>query len=69
MQQLSMNSSYSNSVRWKHFSMNIRSWRFRVLVHEIKEGRMEASDLAMRRVLLGEKRRWMQAVREWKPVV
>jgi hypothetical protein len=49
--------------------MKIRSGRFRVLVQEMKEGRMEARDLAMRRVLLGEKRRWRKAVRPWKPVV
>lgn len=30
---------------------------------------MEASALAMRSVFCGEKRRWMKAVREWKPVV
>lgn len=63
VQQLSMKSSYSNSVRWKHFSMNIRSCRLRVLVHEMNEGRMEASDLAIRSVLVAENRRCKKAVR------
>ena len=64
-----MKCSYSKRVLWKHFSMKIKSCLPRVLVQEINEGRIEARALAMRSVLLAEKRRWRKAVKLWKPVV
>lgn len=67
--QAFMKSSYSHSVRWKHFSMKMRSSRLSVLVVAMKDGRMDARAFAIRTVFCGVNRRWIKAVRLWKPLV
>ena len=64
-----MKSSYSHSVRWKHFSMNIRSSRPSDFVQARNDGRMDARDFAMHKVCWDENRFCRNAVRLWKPVV